>query len=110
MDGRDLEWEVGETPPRYLRIRCGDGRFEMQAMILDDVFARVNGRITLSLIAEPVVLGTEFPLGHPASEWPFQLSGKGFEVAKDGIIHTELVRSLIGRWAHRRRYRQARVR
>jgi hypothetical protein len=77
----------------------------MQATILDDVFARDKGRIVLSLIANPVVLGTEFPLGCPSSESPFELPDQGFEVAKYGIIHTELVRSLVGRWAHRRRYR-----
>jgi hypothetical protein len=105
MDGRDLEWEVTGTAPRYLHIRSRDGRFAVRATILDDVFARDNGRIVLSLISTPVVVGAEFPLGRPAGEWPFQLGGDGFEVARYGLIHTELVRSLIGRWAHRRRHR-----
>lgn len=80
----------------------------MRATVLDDVFARDNGRIVLSAIAEPVVLGSEFPLGCPAPASPFVLSGRWFEVAKYGIIHTELVRSLVGRWSHRRRYRRLR--
>lgn len=105
MHGRDLEWQVSDTPSRQLHVRSRDGRFELRATILDDVFARDNGRIGLSLIANPVVVGIEFPLGCPLPESRFQFSNKSFEVAKYGIIHTELVRSLIGRWTNRRRHR-----
>lgn len=111
MEGRELEWQVTDVPQgnlRYLHIRSRDGRFKMRATVLDDVFALVKGRIGLSIIEYPLVLGDEFPLGQQWSECPYHLSGNKFEVAMYGIIHTELVRSLIGRWTHRRRYRVAR--
>jgi hypothetical protein len=105
LDGRDMEWTVTDTPTRYLCVRSRDGHFEVRAMILDNVFAKSSGKVVLSLIEKPVVIGTEFPLGSTVTGVPFELVGRGFELAKHGIIHTELVRSLVGRWCHRRRYR-----
>jgi hypothetical protein len=100
-----LEWRVSDGSPRVLDIRSVDGRFAVQAAVLDDAYAREQGHIVLSIIDRPVVLGEEFPLGRPRSEWPHQVGGDGAEFARYGIIHTELVRSLLGRWAHRRRHR-----
>jgi hypothetical protein len=105
IDGRDLEWLVSDGPPRELHVRSVDGRFEVRASIRDGVFVTSDGSVPPSVIDAPVVVGQEFPLGSPASEWPYHVGGLGFELAEGGFIHTELVRSLLGRWAHRRRHR-----
>jgi hypothetical protein len=105
MDGRDLEWAVSDGPQRELHVRSVDGRFEVRAGIRDGVFTTLDGSVPPSVIEGPVVIGEEFPLGSPAADWPFRVGGPGFELAEEGRIHTELVRSLLGRWAHRRRHR-----
>src|SRR5262249_51220148 len=106
IDGRGLEWHVQDGPNRYLHIRSLDGDYRVQSTILDDVFARdEKGRVVLSAVGAPLVIGPEFPFGHLNADVPFSLEG-GFEFAPYGIIHTELVRSFVGRWACRRRYRR----
>ena len=105
MDGRDLEWRVSGDAPRRLDIRSLDGKFAVRAWVLDDAFALYQGKVVLSVIANPTILGEEFPPGCPSDRWPHQLGGRGVEFARHGIIHTELVRSLLGRWTHRRRHR-----
>jgi hypothetical protein len=105
MDGRDLEWAVTDGPPRELHVRSVDGRFAVRAGIRDGVYATLDGSVPPSVIEGPVVIGEEWPLGSPASEWPHGVGGLGFELAENGRVHTELVRSLLGRWAHRRRHR-----
>jgi hypothetical protein len=105
MDGRELEWQVSDGSPRRLEIRSLDGRFVVQALVRDDAYARERGKIVLSVIDGLVILGEEFPLGRPRAEWPYSLDGTVAELARYGIIHTDLVRSLLGRWAHRRRHR-----
>jgi hypothetical protein len=105
MDGRDLQWRVSDSSPRVLEIRSVDGKFAVQAVVRDDAYARDRGKIVHSVIEGLVILGDEFPPGRPRAEWPYALGGGGAELARYGIIHTELVRSLLGRWAHRRRHR-----
>jgi hypothetical protein len=105
INGRDLEWQLSEGPTRYLHVRSRCGGYHVQSTILDDVFARTNGRISASVVSAPLVIGPEFPLGSSVPCAQFQMEG-GFELAPYGIIHTELVRSLVGRWSFRRRYRR----
>ncbi len=107
IDGRDMEWHLSEGPARHLYVRSHCGDYHVQSAIRDDAFARANGRIIASLVGAPLVIGPEFPLGSRSAHTPFQMEG-GFELAPYGIIHTELVRSLVGRWSFRRRYRRPR--
>jgi hypothetical protein len=107
IDGRDMEWHLSERPTRYLHVRSRCGGYHVQSAIRDDVFARTNGRISASVVGAPLVIGPEFPLGSRIPHAPFQMEG-GFELAPYGIIHTELVQSLSGRWNSRRRYRRPR--
>lgn len=107
IDGREMEWQLSEEPSRYLHVRSRRGSYHVQAAILDDAFARTNGRIVASVVCAPLVIGPEFPLGSRIPNTPFQMEG-GAELAPYGIIHTELVRSLVGRWSFRRRYRRSR--
>jgi hypothetical protein len=107
INGRDLEWQLIEGRTRYLQVRSLCGGYHVQSMILDDVFARTNGQVSGSLVGAPLIIGPEFPLGSSTSCVQFQMEG-GFELAPYGIIHTELVRSLVGRWGSRRRYRRPR--
>jgi hypothetical protein len=102
-----MEWQLSEGPgpTRRLRVRSRCGGYNVESIIRDDVFAPINGRISASVVCAPLVIGPEFPPGSSAPGVPFQMEG-GFEMAKGGIIHTELVRSLICRWALRRRYRR----
>jgi len=107
MHKREMEWSEVPGPHRFLVVRSCDGRFSAQAMILDDVFAKIKGVVAASVVTAPLITGTEFPLGCAVAGAPFDLEG-GFEIAAYGIIHTEFVRSLVERWGHRRRYRRRR--
>jgi hypothetical protein len=104
MHNRDMEWAVEPGLHRRLLVRSRDGHFRTQSLILDDVWAGHKG-VTDSMVCAPLILGDEFPLGCPIPAGKIELH-EGFEVARYGIIHTEFVRSLVERWAHRRRYRR----
>ena len=106
INGRELEWCVvpGGARTRRLFVRSLTGEFYVQSMILDDAFAKPKGYLVASLVGTPLILGKEFPLGTPAPVPPPELA-EAFEIAEYGIIHTEFVRSLVERWAHRSRYR-----
>src|SRR6187397_445005 len=103
INGRELEWSVKAcgAGTRRLFVRSPTGAFFVQATVLDDVFGTVKGKCVRSLVGTPMILGSEFPLGSPASVPPPELA-EAFEIAEYGIIHTEFVRSLVERWGHRR--------
>ncbi len=104
VDGRDLEWCVEPGPPRRLHVRSRTGDYHVRAEIGDDAFGKIHGRPTASWVRPPLVIGSEYPLGHLDPDAPFQLGGPGAELVPYAIIHTELVRSLVGRWVSRKRY------
>jgi hypothetical protein len=75
IDGRDMEWHLSEGPTRYFHVRSRCGGYHVQSTILDDVFARTNGRISASVVGAPLVIGPEFPLGSRIPCPQFQMEG-----------------------------------
>lgn len=101
---REFEWAVTKQPSRCLLVRSVDGNFHVQCLIHDNVNPDPARQIDRSWVLAPTIIGTEFPLGQVLPNVPVSLDG-AFEVAEHGVIHTELVRSLIGRWENRSRYK-----
>src|SRR5438034_366319 len=107
MNGRDLEWTLEcTTRRRILLVRSCCGDFRIQSTILDGVLVEIERVLWDALVAPPLVLGTEFPLGCYVHDVPFEMTGT-YRFAKYGVIHTEFVRSLVERWSNRRYRRRA---
>ena len=107
LDGRNLEWQVvADGSDRCLQIRSTDGAFEVHSRVNDNLYYKPNGKLEASAVYPPQLIGREFPPGCPIAEGTYPFSGTGFEIAKYGMIHTDFVRSLIGRWTYRRRYHE----
>ncbi len=124
MHRRDMEWQVTEAPPQdhfprpqYLHVRSIDEKFSIRAMVVSeytgfDWYKNEWHTHRYSLDGDPMsfiqnveVLGIEFPLGCEYSKAGFLVGGGGHMSARYGIIHTELVRSCVEQWSHRRRFR-----
>jgi len=108
LNNRALEWGITESP-RYLHVRSADGRFAIRSRIIDDAYTIRAGENAVSIVTTPNVLGAEFPLGEEYSKAGFRLGGDGAIFAMYGIIHTDLVRSCIERWSHRKQFRNKRI-
>jgi hypothetical protein len=114
---RELEWQVTEGSPRHLHVRSLDGKFSVRAKVTDEyTTAGLYGQASatyrrfwegnpMAVITNIEVLGVEFPLGCEYAKAGFTVGGRGISLARYGIIHTELVRSCIEQWSHRRRFR-----
>lgn len=103
-DGRDFEWAAMDGQPRRLEVRSVTGNYRVVCAIVDNQPHDMRNQIARSFVLAPTILGTEFPRGSRLEAVPVSLDG-GFEVAEHGLIHTEFVRSLLGRWENRSRYK-----
>jgi len=104
IDHRDFEWAVMDGSPRRLEVRSAVGEYRVVCSIMDNPPHDVRNYIARSFVLAPTILGSEFPRGAHLEAVPVSLDG-GFEVAEHGLIHTEFVRSLLGRWENRSRYK-----
>ena len=104
--GREYEWTI--TRLRRLHVRSVGGDYYVRCIILDYDAAGHPNHDTFSLIFAPTIIGSEFPIGKQLPDPPRDL-GNHAEYVKHGIVHTELVRSLLGRWENRSRYHARRA-
>ncbi len=103
-DGREFEWQLIEGRSRRLDVRSVSGDYHVQCQIQDNQLVDSPNQIARSWILAPTIVGAEFPRGSRLLTVPVSLDGS-FEIAEHGIIHTEFVRSLLGRWENRTRYK-----
>ena len=101
--------EYDDSTQRLLDIESDDGHVKLQCRIIDfrlpsDFWSRPGQARTWSIVLPPNILGIEFPVGTIHGRDHYSLDG-GHERVPHGIIHSDLVRSLLDRWAFRRRYR-----
>lgn len=104
LNQREFEWTITDKPSRCLYVRSIDGDYHVQSLIHENENPISVTQDNSSLILAPTILGNEFPLGEQLPKVPISLEG-AFEIVKHGIIHTDLVRSLMGRWENRSRYK-----
>src|SRR4051812_1617674 len=94
ISGRVFDWSgVPGSDGRLIDVRSGG--FVLRLLLRGD--ERSGGRICCV-----AVIGSEFPPGEPATDPPFLLHGS--ESDRHGLIHTELIRSLVERCSRRKRY------
>lgn len=108
IDGREFEWSVSEGRPRRLEVRSASGEYHVACHVLDNDKGDERNEIARSKVLAPTILGREFPRGSRLDAVPVSLDGS-CETAKHGLIHTEFVRSLLGRWESRSRYKLSAV-
>jgi hypothetical protein len=104
IDRREFQWAVSDEQPRRLRVRSTTGDYHVVCAVLDRPRGDERDPIARSMVLAPTILGLEFPRGSRLKTVPVSLDG-GFELAEHGLIHTEFVRSLLGRWENRSRYK-----
>jgi hypothetical protein len=104
IDGREFEWAVTDVRPRRLEVRSTTGDYHVACHIRDDQKGDERNQIARSWVLAPTILGREFPRGARLEAVPVSLDG-GFEIAEHGLIHTEFIRALLGRWENRSRYK-----
>jgi hypothetical protein len=93
ISGRTYEWhDVPASPERLIHVQSGQ------------FILRILVQTHWPSLGPVASIGGEFPPGEPAVDPPFLLLG--YERDRHGLIHTELVKSIVQRCVHRRRYRR----